>query len=85
MAEEEVLKTSQCGFDPHPGHARDARLVCPRGRGVGARLVEGFADWGRARGAARLQVGAYVANTGALRFYQRHGFAPLSTELVIDL
>ena len=31
MAEEEVLKTSQCGFDPHPGHmAETQRQPVPR-------------------------------------------------------
>jgi hypothetical protein len=31
MAEEEVLKTSQCGFDPHPGHMSETqRQPVPR-------------------------------------------------------
>lgn len=56
-----------------------------RGRGVGSHLVQDFVSWARDRGAARLHVHAYAANDGAVRFYQRHGFVPLSTELVVDL
>lgn len=56
-----------------------------RGQGLGGRFVDAFVAWARERGASRLQVGAYVANDGAVRFYGRHGFAPLSTELVADL
>ncbi len=56
-----------------------------RGQGVGSRLVDGFQAWARGRGAIRLQVCAYVANEGALRFYRRNGFAELSSELVLDL
>jgi len=52
---------------------------------VGSRLVEDFVAWARERGASRLQVEAYIANDGALRFYRRHGFVPLSTQLVMDL
>jgi GNAT superfamily N-acetyltransferase len=56
-----------------------------RGRGVGADLVAAFVAWARAKGAVRLQVDAYAANEGALRFYQRSGFTPHSIELVQDL
>jgi GNAT superfamily N-acetyltransferase len=56
-----------------------------RGAGIGSRLVAYFLDWARDRGAARVQVDAYAANGGALRFYKRHGFAPLSENLAADL
>jgi len=56
-----------------------------RGQRVGSRLTEGFVTWARDRGVSRLVVTAYVANPGAIRFYQRHGFTPLSTTLVADL
>jgi GNAT superfamily N-acetyltransferase len=56
-----------------------------RGAGTGSRLVAGFTAWARERGAVRLLVTAYAANDGAVRFYQRHGFAPLSVELASDL
>ena len=52
-----------------------------RGQHVGAQLVEYFRSWAREKGAVQLRVTAYTANTGAIRFYQRHGFAPLETTL----
>ena len=56
-----------------------------RGDGVGGRLVAHFTGWARDRGAARIQVDAYAANESALRFYRRHGFAPLSESLAAEL
>lgn len=56
-----------------------------RGQGIGSRMVEDFVAWGAARGAARLHVSAYVANSAAIRFYQRLGFVPLTMELTADL
>lgn len=58
-----------------PGH---------RGADVGGRLVEAFFAWSRERGAERFHVSAYAANEAAIRFYRRHGFAPLSVELAAD-
>jgi len=55
-----------------------------RGRNVGGRLVEAFFAWSRERGAERFHVSSYAANEDALRFYRRHGFAPLSVELAAD-
>lgn len=56
-----------------------------RGQGIGGRMVEDFIAWGRDRGAARLHVSAYTANSSAIRFYQRYGFVPLSIELALDV
>jgi GNAT superfamily N-acetyltransferase len=56
-----------------------------RGQGIGSRLVEDFVGWGAHRGAARLHVSAYVANSAAITFYQRQGFVPLTMELTADL
>lgn len=56
-----------------------------RGRGVGSGLVERFTAWARERGATRAHVTAYAANEAAVRFYRRHGYAPLSTVLATDL
>ena len=52
-----------------------------RGQNIGGRLVEEFFAWSRERGAARFHVSAYAANESAIRFYRRHGFAPLSIQL----
>jgi GNAT superfamily N-acetyltransferase len=56
-----------------------------RGQGIGGRLVEDFIAWSRERGAARLHVSAYAANSSAIRFYQRYGFVPLSIDLALDV
>jgi GNAT superfamily N-acetyltransferase len=56
-----------------------------RGGGIGSQLVADFTAWARERGASRAHVTAYAANDGAVRFYQRHGFAPFSTVLATDL
>jgi len=56
-----------------------------RGQGVGSRLVENFTAWARSRGATRLEVTAYTANAAAVRFYRKHGFAPMSTVLTADI
>ncbi len=56
-----------------------------RNQGVGGRLVEDFAAWARERGAARLLVTADITNDEAVRFSQRRGFSPLSTELLADI
>jgi GNAT superfamily N-acetyltransferase len=52
-----------------------------RSGGVGADLVRAFRDWARDRGADRVAVTAYAANTSALRFYQREGFIPHTVTL----
>jgi GNAT superfamily N-acetyltransferase len=53
--------------------------------GVGGRLVDAFKTWAAEQGAVRLSVTAYAANTDAVRFYQRCGFAPMSLELEMKL
>ncbi|WP_034271398.1 GNAT family N-acetyltransferase [Actinospica robiniae] len=55
-----------------------------RGQGIGGRFVADFLAWSRDRGAERFHVSAYAANEDAIRFYRRHGFAPLSIELAAD-
>lgn len=51
-----------------------------RGRGVGRRLMSRLAEWGRAKGVARLQLLADRNNTGALDFYSKLGWH--TTELI---
>lgn len=55
-----------------------------RGHGIGTGLVGRFKEWARERGAAQLRVTAYAANDGAIRFYQRHGFAPFELTLASE-
>jgi len=52
---------------------------------VGGRLVDAFKTWATEQGAVRLTVTAYAANTDAIRFYQRNGFAPKSRELELKI
>jgi GNAT superfamily N-acetyltransferase len=56
-----------------------------RDQGIGSQLVDRFKAWAHARGAAQLRVSAYTANEAAIRFYRRHGFAPLDTTLALTL
>ena len=56
-----------------------------RGQHVGAQLVEYFRSWAKEKGAVQLRVTAYTANTGAIGFYHRQGFAPLETTLAVDI
>lgn len=52
-----------------------------RSRGIGSLLVDAFLTWATEHGAERATVTAYSANTAALRFYSRHGFATRSVIL----
>ena len=46
-----------------------------RGRGVGTRLMEASKEWAARRGAQYLRLSVLPDNTGAQRFYARHGLA----------
>ncbi len=46
-----------------------------RGHGVGTALMLAAEDWARAHGAERMDLGLDAANTGALRLYERLGYA----------
>ncbi|WP_330286018.1 GNAT family N-acetyltransferase [Streptomyces sp. NBC_00576] len=52
-----------------------------RSSGAGARMVEAFVQWAAERGAEHAEVTAYAANTDAIRFYERNGFAPQTVTL----
>ncbi|WP_369032737.1 GNAT family N-acetyltransferase [Streptomyces adonidis] len=56
-----------------------------RSSGAGARLVDAFVRWAGEQGAAHAEVTAYAANTDAIRFYERNGFAPQSLTLRLSL
>lgn len=56
-----------------------------RDQGIGSHLVDHFKTWATSRGVTQLRVCAYTANEAALRFYRRHGFAPLDTTLALTL
>ena len=50
-------------------------------RGVGRRLVEDAAAWGRTRGASELVLTVWAGNEGAERFYAALGFTPVNAVL----
>ena len=52
-----------------------------RGAGVGSALLGAFKDWALDRSVHALEVSTYTANSGALRFYRRHGFTPYTSTL----
>ena len=56
-------------------------MVAPdrRGQGIGADLLAALIDACRARDLPLLDVTVDAANTGAQRFYTRHGFTPHRT------
>lgn len=69
-----------CGRLLPDGHiGRMAVLAAWRGRGVGAALVEHLIEIAKQRGHARLRLNA---QTQAMPFYARFGFAPVGEEFV---
>lgn len=58
----------------------ESMRVAPGSRraGVGSLLVRHFLTWARDHGARQASVTAYAANDAAQRFYERHGFQPIS-------
>lgn len=47
-----------------------------RGRGLGELLIDAIVDWGRHRGAVRMEFAVTESNTVAIRLYRRLGFEP---------
>jgi GNAT superfamily N-acetyltransferase len=56
-----------------------------RGQKIGVNLVEEFKAWARRHGAQYAGVTAYARNEGAVRFYERNGFAMRSVVLETSL
>ncbi|MFF4412693.1 GNAT family N-acetyltransferase [Streptosporangium sp. NPDC001559] len=56
-----------------------------RGQKIGSRLVAEFRTWAGGNGAQYAGVTAYAGNEGAIRFYQRNGFAARSVVLETPL
>lgn len=61
----------------HPAHLHIDLLPQVQGQGWGRRLIGEFSEALRARGVDRLHLVSSAANTGALAFYTKLGFAPL--------
>ncbi|WP_291413016.1 GNAT family N-acetyltransferase [Actinophytocola sp.] len=47
-----------------------------RGRGLGELLIDAIVDWGRHRGAVRMEFAVTESNAVAIRLYRRLGFEP---------
>jgi ribosomal protein S18 acetylase RimI-like enzyme len=56
-----------------------------RRRGVGRRLVDDAAAWGRARGASELVLTVWAGNEAAERFYAALGFRSVNTVLAREV
>jgi GNAT superfamily N-acetyltransferase len=56
-----------------------------RGQKIGVNLVEEFKAWARRHGAQYAGVTAYAGSEGAVRFYERNGFAMRSVVLETSL
>jgi len=61
----------------------DSLIVAPgqRRKGIGRRLVDEAAEWGRDRGAAELVLTVWTGNAAADRFYRKLGFGDVSRVL----
>jgi ribosomal protein S18 acetylase RimI-like enzyme len=59
-----------------------AVLPGARGAGIGAALMDAVRDLAAELGIEHIQLSVRTANEGALRFYERQGFAPLYVTLV---
>ena len=56
-----------------------------RGTGLAQALLNYAKQWARSRGIESLQLSVYCANTGAMRFYEKEGMAPLKTTFEADV
>ncbi len=61
----------------YPAHLHIDLLPRAQGQGAGRRLIETLADELRRRGVPGVHVDVSAANTGAIAFYHRVGFAPV--------
>jgi ribosomal protein S18 acetylase RimI-like enzyme len=63
----------------YPAHLHLNLLPRLQRRGVGLMLLEAWLELASERGAEAVHVGVNSANTGAVRFWTRHGFRTLVT------
>lgn len=52
-----------------------------RKKGIGKLLMDKCAEWAKSNGYQKLIVTSYIANTGAVRFYRKNGFADIDISL----
>jgi diamine N-acetyltransferase len=56
-----------------------------RGQKIGEKLFIEFIDWSKSMGAERIKVKASTNNLGAIKFYERIGFTPYTSELEYEI
>jgi diamine N-acetyltransferase len=56
-----------------------------RGQGIGEKLFEKFADWSKSMGVQRIKVSASTSNMRAIKFYEKVGFIPYTSELEYEI
>ena len=56
-----------------------------RGKGIGAKLAEAVASWGKKRGANKARLDVMASNHRAIAFYERLGFRPITSIMERDL
>lgn len=52
-----------------------------RGQKIGEQLFAAFSEWSKQNGAEKIKVTASAGNAGAIRFYEKVGFAPYVVNL----
>lgn len=68
------------GIAGYPAHLHIDLLPAQQGRGQGRLMLQTFVDALKARGVPGVHLQVEPANTGAVAFYRRLGFAPLDTD-----
>lgn len=66
-----------CGYPEPDAWFIGLLMIAPeqRGQGLGAAVVRAFEAWAAGQGARAMGLGVVEPNTGALRFWQRMGYA----------
>jgi len=73
-----AISTSRGGLVAKLDDVTVARAVL--GQGIGTTMLDALKAALSARGVSRIDIGCHRDNTGAWRFYERHGFRPLDEE-----
>lgn len=65
----------------HSAQVHTVVLTDARGRGAGSALLEAAQRWAMDQGISYLSAGIYHGNSGAVRFYSRHGYTDAGVSL----
>lgn len=67
-----IISTAEGGVAMHVEDVVITKIY--RGKGLATKLLKNIGDWGRSKGASRMQLLADVTNSGALKFYETLGW-----------